>query len=146
MVKIKSKFIFYLMPVSCLYIYIELLQSHTEEDFIGRVVIYRGPQVQLVSDLQVEQEAPTSSVDISASVQCSVGVEVALRDLDSVFVDKYVDVFPKVRVGHQREVDPPGSTEAGDELASVDINPRRISLQAKLVGVEQFLVRDHGVS
>ena len=74
---------------------------------------------------------------------CSVGVEVGLGDLDSVLVNKYVDVFARVRPCHEREVDPPSSTETRDKLASVDINPRRISLQTKLAGVEQLVVRDH---
>ena len=100
----------------------------------------------MVSQIKMEENtSPSSVVVIAGYVSVAVGVEQCLWDLLSILIDVYIDGFPWFRVGQEREVDSPCSTEAGHKIASVDINTWRISLQTKLAGVEQFVVRDHGL-
>ena len=73
--------------MSCLNIYVKLLQSNTEEYFVGDVIISPCLEVYLDPNIQVEQDTPSSSSDILTPMEvCSVGVEVGLGDLDSVLV------------------------------------------------------------
>ena len=81
----------------------------------------------------MEEATPSSGVDVIARYnRAAVGVKPSLRDLFSILIQVYVDRFPRTRPGPEREVHPPGSTEAGEELAGGDVYTRRISLQTKL--------------
>ena len=125
---------------------VKLFQGNTEDDPIGSVPHGGGAEMDFISQIQVEEDTiPSVDTVIARSSRAAVGVKLGLLDLVSIFVDKYGDVFPRIRPGIEREVDPPSSTDASHKLASVDINTRGISLQTKLAGVEQFGVRDHGV-
>ena len=112
--------------------------------------------MEFISQIQVEEDTSPSGVGVRDGVGTSGprdntspgaagGGENCLWDLLTVFEEKYLYNFFWIRPGIEREVHPPSSTEAGDKLASVDINTRRISLQTRLAGVEQFVVPDDRV-
>ena len=125
---------------------IKLFQGNTEDDQLGTVLHGGGGDVDFISEIKMEHHTSSPSVSVKAcSTRAMVTVKPCLRDLLPIPIQVQIDFIPWIRVGPQREVDPPCSTEAGHKLASVDINTRRISLQTKLAGVEQFVVRDHGV-
>ena len=124
---------------------IKLFQGNTEDDPIGRVHD-GGGEVEFIPKIQVEEDTSPSGVGVNARSRIAVvGGKLGLWDLLIILVEGNEDVIPWIRPGIEREVHPPSSTEAGHKLASVDINTRRISLQTRLAGVEQFVVRDHGV-
>ena len=125
---------------------VKLFEGNTEDDPIGIVLHEAGAEVDFISQVQVEEDTSPSGLSLMAiSTIGVVGFSPCLWDFFTIFRDKDRDAFPWIRPGIDGEVDPPSSTDAGHKLASVDINTRRISLQTKLAGVEQFAVRDSGV-
>ena len=123
---------------------IKLFQRDTEDDIVGRVLHGAGTEVEFISQVQVEEDTSTSGVGVMVrSTWAAVGDKPSLSDQFSILIQVYVDRFPRIIGGIEREVHPPGSTEAGHKLASVDINTRRISLQTRLAGVKNFVVRDN---
>ena len=122
-----------------------MFEGNTEDDTKGLVNV-EGGEVKFISKIQVEEEtSPSSVVVIPRDRIAAVGQKFGLWDPLSIFIQQYIDIFPWIRGGVEREVHPPSSTDAGHKLASVDINTRRIALQTKLAGVEQFVVRDEGI-
>ena len=129
-------------------LYIKLFEGHAKDNVSGLALISGGGEVDFIAQIQVEQHTSPSGVDAIASIVISNaagGGKTCLWDPLSILIQVYIDLFPWIKIGIEREVDPPSSTAAGHKLASVDINTRRISPQTKLAGVEQFVVRDHGV-
>ena len=125
---------------------VNLLEGNTEDDGAGRLLHVGGGDVDFIAQIKVEQHTSSPGVVVIAQhSRAAVGDKQNLWDPLSTLIQIYVDCFPWIKVGIEREVDSPSSTEAGHKLASVDINTRRISLKTRLAGVEQFVVRDDGL-